>query len=163
VCSSLSRGPGPGRRRVLALAAAAALLLGADAPLSLLSLDGEPVELRPGDEAALLVHFWATWCPSCVEELPLLAAAVARCPEERVRILMVDVDESAETVRAWLAERDLALPVLRDPKGAVWRRLGGGGLPLNATWSGGRRRVEVGPRDAAAWRAALQQLGCPAP
>lgn len=145
---------------MLALATAVALLLGADAPLSLLSLDGEPVELRPGDGAPLLVHFWATWCPSCVEELPLLEAAVARCPADRVRIVSVDVDEPAETVRAWLAERGIALPVLRDPKGVAWRQLGGGGLPLNATWSGGRRRVEVGPRDAAAWKAELEGLGC---
>lgn len=141
--------------------AAAACLGAAAAPLALVSLDGEPVQLRPDSGApALLVHFWATWCPSCIEELGVLDAAARSCTRARIRIVAVNVGESPEVVRDYLADHDLGLEVLRDPEGAVWRRLSGAGLPANATWSGGSRSVEVGPRSAAQWRERLSDLGC---
>ncbi len=143
------------RRRRFCLAVAAALLLGVDAPLSLLSLEGEPVELRPEGSAALLVHFWATWCPSCVEELPLVEAAAARCPPDRVRIASVNVGEPVETVRAFLAERGLGLEVLRDPKGAV--------APPDGCRAAGQRRLCRRPPRGRAGAAQRRGLGVRAP
>jgi len=130
-------------------------------PLRLETLAGEPVvlELREGD-AALVVHFWATWCPECVEELPFLAGAAARCAGSGVRIAAVDVGEDAATIARFLEAHDVSLPVLRDPRGGVWRRLGGVGLPTNLVWTRDARTVEVGPRGRAGWTSALAALGC---
>src|SRR5206468_246473 len=56
-------------------------LLGAapPAPLEVEGPGGESVALAPRDGRALVVHFWATWCPSCVEEVPELLRAAAGC------------------------------------------------------------------------------------
>jgi len=76
---------------VLGLALLASLGAGGDA-LHLVSLDDRPVVLRaPEAPGALVAHFWATWCTSCMEELPALARAADRCDPAAVRIVAVDV------------------------------------------------------------------------
>jgi len=70
---------------------------------------------------ACLLNFWATWCAPCVAELPDLLA-VARDYEARGgRVLGVSYDleipgvapeEGVQKVRAFLAERGLALPTV---------------------------------------------------
>lgn len=141
---------------VLLLAAPA----GAD-PLPLVDLDGAPVALapRPSDRA-LVVHFFATWCPECVRELPLLSTAAPVCASSGVRIVAVDVDEDPHVLAAFLAAHPVSLRVLRDPDGAVWGGLRARGLPTNLVWRGTEERIEVGARDADAWRKALAALGC---
>ncbi len=143
---------------------AALLLLGAaspPAPLALTDLRGERVEvaLAP-DEGALVLHFWATWCPSCVEELGVLDRAMERCAGAGVRMLTVNVGEDLDTVQRYAAEHGLRLGLLRDPGGAVWRAVTGVGLPANLVWTPAGRRVELGPRSAARWADELERLGC---
>jgi peroxiredoxin len=150
------------KRRALALAALGLSLVGAGEPIELETQAGRPVALAlEAGERALLVHFWATWCAECVEELPILAAAIARCGEAGVRIVTANVGEEPEHVADFLERHRLDLPVLRDPKARAWRTLGGVGLPTNAVLTGEGRRVEVGARDARTWSEALAQLGCP--
>lgn len=130
-------------------------------PLRFVDLDGTAVALGPPAAGeALVVHYWATWCPTCGPELGALEAAARGCAGSRVRVLAVDVGEPATAVRDYLAERGLALPVALDPKGRTWRRDGGRELPANLVWTARTREVSTGPRDEAAWRAALAALGC---
>ena len=140
----------------------AALLLGSAAPDPIQVVDGEggavSLALRPG-EAGLVAHFWATWCASCTEELPALARAARACRGAPVRVLTVNVGEDAETVARYLAEHPFELPVLRDPQGRAWRRIGRG-LPANVIWTRAGRRHEVGPRTAEVWHEELLALGC---
>lgn len=145
---------------LVALAAPAAARAG-DEPLRFRALDGAPVEVAPpAGEAAVVVHYWATWCPQCGPELAGLAAAAQACAGTAVRVLAVDVDEPAERVRAFLAEHGLALEPLLDPGGRGWRRSGGRELPANLIWTARGRRHTFGPRDEATWRAELATLGC---
>jgi thiol-disulfide isomerase/thioredoxin len=151
--------------RIAVLALALPLLAGgsAGAPPSALDASGAAVALAPAaGERAVLAHFWATWCPECVDELPLLARLAPRCASSGVRIVAVNVGESGERIERYLREHGLSLPVLRDPKGDTWRRLSARGLPTNAVWRPGAAppTIDVGPRDAAAWQRALRELGC---
>jgi len=148
------------RAALLALAALAFAAEGAE-PLRFVDLDGHAVELTPpGEGEALVLHYWATWCPTCGPELGGLAEAARACAGSGVRVLAVDVGEPAETVRRFLAERELSLPVALDPTGRSWRRTGGRELPANVVWTAGAREVSFGPSDATAWRERLAALGC---
>jgi thiol-disulfide isomerase/thioredoxin len=149
-------------RLLLALTLAAPWLLaaGGEGPLSFETLEGERVQLAPapGGEA-LLVHFWATWCPECGGELPLLERAAKSCEGAPLRLVMVNVADSPEQIARFRERHGLRMPVLRDPDGDVWRRFARG-LPANLTWTREGRRAELGSRDAAAWERALAELGC---
>jgi thiol-disulfide isomerase/thioredoxin len=132
-----------------------------NAAFELVSLDGEAVIVEsPEKGGPVVLHFWATWCPSCVEELGVLDREAAHCSEAGVRVIAVNVGEDAETIRRYIAAHALALESLRDPNGGAWRSLSDEGLPLNFTWLAGERRIELGPRTRAQWRAALAALGC---
>jgi thiol-disulfide isomerase/thioredoxin len=133
---------------------------GPPAPLAVETLAGDPVALAPREGRALVVHFFATWCPSCGEEIPELARASAACVDS-VEIALVDVDEEPEAVRRFLAAHGVALPALRDPGGRAWRAsVGGRGLPANLIWTGDQRRSDVGPKPPGKWRELLAALGC---
>jgi thiol-disulfide isomerase/thioredoxin len=150
------------RRAIVILAF---VLLGAtsaaDAPLELQSLDGAPAALGPPQgDAVFVVHFWATWCPSCLAELAALDEAALACAGTAVRIVAVNAGEDAEDVTAFLARQPLQIRVLLDPKARMFRRLAGREMPVNAIWSAAARRIEPGPRDLPAWRTRLTELGC---
>jgi len=71
-----------------------------DAMLSMASFRGKP----------LLVNFWATWCPPCVEELPLINAFYRQNASKSWQVLGLAVDQVAP-VRRFLAQRPLDFPV----------------------------------------------------
>lgn len=133
----------------------------ADVPLELQGLDGAPAALGPPrDDAVLVVHFWASWCPSCLGELAALDEAALACAGTPVRVVAVNAGEDAETVIAFLARQPLRLSVRLDPRARAFRRVAGREMPVNAIWSAAERRIEAGPRDLAAWRVRLAELGC---
>lgn len=53
----------------------------------------------------VLINFWATWCPPCIDVLPELRDLVAELPAHRFTLLAISVDEQLETVNA-LRERE---------------------------------------------------------
>ena len=97
----------------------------------------------PTPETRHVVHFWATWCAPCVEELPsLLAAAEA----ERVPLLAV-TDEPWPVVDAWFGGT-VPAAVVHDPSGTASRAWEVSGLPDTFVVQSGRITARVGgPRD----------------
>jgi hypothetical protein len=58
----------------------------------------------------LLVNFWATWCPPCVEELPLLDYFFQENRDKNIQVLGLAVDQPSK-VRDWLQATPLHFPV----------------------------------------------------
>ena len=153
------------RRRLLACGVALALLAaGPPAPISLRTLEGAEQRIERGSEGPdWVLHFWATWCSECIEELPALARAAQECDPARVRVIAVNVAEPPEQVREYVAEKSVALPVLLDPRGKAWRAAGLWGLPANLWWTGSGVRTREGGTSAEQWRQELRELGCAGP
>jgi thiol-disulfide isomerase/thioredoxin len=144
----------------LVLVAALASVAWADGGLVFLAPGGSEVEVRPEPGRPVVVHFWATWCPSCAEDIAQLQRAYADCAGSGVRLYLVNVGDDEEEIRSFAARHPMQLPVLRDPKGEVWRRVDRRGLPMNLFWSTEDRRTEVGPKTEGEWRKALVPDGC---
>jgi len=149
-------------RWLLACAGALALLgAGAPGPLELRTLEGNEIRvLRGPDGPDWVLHFWATWCPECVEELPAVARAAQTCDPARVRVVAVNVAESPEQVQRYAAEHAIALEILLDPRGKVWRGAGFWGLPANLWWTRDGVRVREGAAPEDSWSRELRELGC---
>ena len=73
------------------------------------------VALRDFHGKVLVLNFWATWCPPCVEEMPSLRAMQARL-RDRVSVLAVSVDEDADAYQRFLREHNIDLLTVRDPE-----------------------------------------------
>lgn len=75
--------------------------------LELTSLEGRPVNLAAFKGKPTVVNLWATWCPPCVREMPVLHQAQQERPG--VNFVFVNQGESAAKVGAWLHARQLPL------------------------------------------------------
>lgn len=74
------------------------------------SPDGLPQAMKSFRGKPLLLNFWATWCPPCVEELPLLDAFYAAQKTKGWQVLGLAVDQPS-AVRKWLQAKPLGFPV----------------------------------------------------
>lgn len=92
--------------------------------LRLPGLLGGRVDLADLKGKVVLVNFWATWCPPCVEEIPSLQNLYRRLQPLGLEILAVDVGESVETTKRFLADKPIDFPVLMDVEGEALRRWG---------------------------------------
>lgn len=96
-------------------------------PMQLLVLDGTPVQLAGRGQVTVL-NLWATWCPPCRREMPMMTELAAEMPE--VRFIFANQGEGAVQILAFLAAANLPLTgMLRDPQGHLMGRLGAVGLP----------------------------------
>jgi len=95
----------------LLLGAAAAPALEQHPDFAMADLDGKVHQLADYRGRWVILNYWATWCPPCVEEIPELVAYQAAHPEQVVLGINFEVIE-AERVRAFAAEAGINYPVL---------------------------------------------------
>jgi len=93
------------------------------APLfSLPSLtEPQPVALASLRGRVVLLHFWATWCKPCEEEMPALDRLRRSLDSQRFALLAVSVDEDRSQVESYRQRLGLSLPILLDPSHEVSR------------------------------------------
>ena len=100
---------------------------------SMETLDGATLTMRKFHGRPLLLNFWATWCPPCVDELPLLNSLYAAHTGKGFQVLGLAIDQPA-AVRKFLDRLPLEFPVaLAGLTGTeLGRALGNqaGGLPF---------------------------------
>jgi peroxiredoxin len=100
-----------------------AALAGSLAPdFSAVDLNGRPVGLSRYAGQVILVNFWATWCPSCIAEMPAYEQVYRRHRDQGFVVLAVNFQES-ETVTASFAQSlGLTYSILRDVSGDMTTR-----------------------------------------
>jgi len=93
------------------------------------SLAGATRKLSNYRGRVVLVNLWATWCPPCVAELPVLDRLSEEYAGKGLVILGVAGDEDPQTVRDFLAKAPASFEVLFDPDGVIGTRYGITGYP----------------------------------
>ncbi len=63
----------------------------------------------------VVLNFWATWCPPCVEEMPSLVQMQKMMRSKGVIVLAVSVDEDAGAYHKFLKDHGVDLLTVRDP------------------------------------------------
>jgi len=133
------------------------------------TLDGEPVRLSSLAGRVVVLNFWATWCPPCRREMPLLDQKQRKYADRGVVIVGVGLSEPVEIVRSFIDSIGVDYPIwvdgpMADPNSELTRdlfaRFGGVGLPT--TYFIGRdgvlRAIQVGELNRAILQNRIEEL-----
>jgi peroxiredoxin len=83
-------------------------------------MDGKMVSLSDFRGKVVLVNIWATWCRSCVDEMPSMEKLYQKLKGEDFEILAVSIDSlGAEVVAPFMKKYKLTFPALIDSAGAI--------------------------------------------
>ncbi len=88
---------------------------GAVAPeFELIDSEGEMHRLSDYRGQVVVVNFWATWCPPCLEEMPAMQRAWEVIREENMMMLGINLGEDEDAVFEFTAEYPVEFPLLLD-------------------------------------------------
>lgn len=112
--------------------------------VELRTMTGETVTLSsvatPGKP--MVVNLWATWCPPCRREMPMLAAAQQQYSD--VTFVFVNQGEDREEIRHFLDQGALTLDhVLLDARGTLGQAVGSRALPTTLFYHPDGRLVDT--------------------
>jgi peroxiredoxin len=97
--------------------------VGAPAPaFELPDLDGRPVKLAELQGKVVVLNFWATWCPPCLEEMPSLERLHVALASKGVAIVAVSVDERFSDIGEFVEKYRVSFTVLHDEGKKVSRK-----------------------------------------
>jgi cytochrome oxidase Cu insertion factor (SCO1/SenC/PrrC family) len=102
---------------------------GGTAPgFELVTTDGHKLGLADLKGTAAVINFWASYCPPCKAEMPLLQEQVGQRPG--ARLVLIDEGDSAPTARAFLSAIGIRQPALLDSSLGAGHAYGVSALPM---------------------------------
>ena len=124
------------------------------------SLDGVEIRLSDLRGKAVLLDFWASWCPPCRDEAPALAQVYRDLQGEDVEFIGVALDENISGALGHIQEFGLQYPNVWDSGGFLAISYGVARLPVKFFIDADGRVVErwEGPIDETQLRNALEGL-----
>ena len=91
---------------------AASLKVGTPAPqFEVTAMDGRVIGATALRGKVTLVHFWATWCPPCLEEMPALDKFYRDHRKDGFEVVAISVDDAADTAKVREFSKRFAFPV----------------------------------------------------
>jgi len=98
----------------------------------LITLDGVSLQVPSAQRGRwLLIHFWADWCPPCLQELRATEPVYRRFATRGLEVLAVNIQQPREQVARVAGNLKISYPVLLDSTGEVARRYGVDSLPVS--------------------------------
>ena len=124
-------------------------------PFRLRTMDGNEVSLDDFKDKIVIINFWATWCPPCIEEMPSMTRFVEKLKDDpRIVFLAISADDSWDPVKGMLGQTPTPFRVLLDQGGKLANAYGTSKFPETYVVVGGRLRgYIIGPRDWDRWYA----------
>lgn len=125
----------------------------------LVDVRGAAIPVRAAKGPAI-INLWATWCPPCRREMPLLQETAAANPD--IPMLLINQGEPPSTVQSYLRREGIdPRRVLIDPDGGFAARLGASALPTTIFVNSNGEIVEMhsGEISRAALVSGLRDLG----
>jgi len=75
------------------------------------ALAGAPAYFSDYKGQALVINFWATWCPPCRREMPLLESSYQTYKDQNVTFIGISVDESPDRVQKYVDSAGISYPI----------------------------------------------------
>ena len=84
--------------------------IGKPLPIEFTAMDGRMVNLTTLSNQVVLVDFWGTWCPVCVQEMPELKKLYAQYHTKGFEIVGINVDDDPNLVQRFTKEQGMTWP-----------------------------------------------------
>jgi cytochrome c biogenesis protein CcmG/thiol:disulfide interchange protein DsbE len=108
-----------------------------DFDFSLSDLDGKMRSMKDFKGEVLIVNFWATWCPPCLEEVHKLNDIYDRYRRRGVQVIGIALDkDSLELVAPFVKENKISYPVLMGNQQAINNLKNFKGVPTTLLFDG---------------------------
>jgi len=127
----------------------------------LTDLDGRPVRLADLRGRGVWLNFWASWCPPCQAETPILRDLAEQYADEGLTVVGISVQETSEAdVRAYAERYQLGYTIAADVSGHIFRLYRPPGLPTQIFIGpdGAIRSIVLAPLSAAAAEAQIRAI-----
>jgi thiol-disulfide isomerase/thioredoxin len=108
---------------------------GSETTFETLDMSGVDKRINANKGKVTLIMFWATWCPACKTELPVLEQLRAKYPKDKLDILAMSVDDTEQAMREYLKTRPTTVTVLM-AKGDVSAEFGVRSIPSLVIFDG---------------------------
>ena len=95
-----------------------------DFDLPLAAAPANHTALRDYRDRVLVLNFWATWCPPCVEETPSLEKFAEQMRAAGIEVIGVSVDQDPHAIEKFVADYHLTYPIARDPQQTLAHQYG---------------------------------------
>jgi thiol-disulfide isomerase/thioredoxin len=131
----------------------------------LLDLDGQPLRLADLRGKAVWLNFWASWCPPCQSETPILRSIDQQYRDRGLAIIGVQVQQIVDDGRKYAATYSLQYRIGADVAGDIYREYKVFALPTQffIGTDGVVRQVVNGPLDQASAAALVESILPPGP
>ena len=127
----------------------------------LTDLAGKPIRLADLRGKAVWINFWATWCPPCQAEVPILRSVSEQYRDRGLVLIAVSVQETSPAdVADYAARYQLKYTIGFDGSGEIFRAYKGYGLPtqLFIDPNGVIASIVGAPLDAAGASAQIERI-----
>lgn len=85
------------------------------------AVDGRDVDVSQMRGKVVLVDFWASWCPPCVREIPVIKSAYETLHGRGFEVVGISLDDDKKELLSMLAKERIEWPQFYDPKGGEHR------------------------------------------
>jgi thiol-disulfide isomerase/thioredoxin len=103
--------------------------IGVAPDFTLQDIDGEKFTLKQSKAQWIFLHFWASWCGPCREEMPAIQRLAENIQDDKFNIVMINTAEDEDTIFEFLAAINVDLNSLMDADGQVTEVWKPRGLP----------------------------------
>jgi peroxiredoxin len=120
-----------------------------DVDVRLQDVNGADVGLSDFRGKIVFLNFWATWCPTCVMEMPAMEKLHQKLRKKDFAVVTVSLQDSAERIKAFFDKNKLTFTALMDPTGEIGARFGLRVIPTTIIIdkTGRALGIVLGPRE----------------
>jgi peroxiredoxin len=86
---------------------------------SVVTESGKKISRSNFEGKLLVLNFWASWCPPCIDELPSLNEFTRQYAPQGVVVLGVSIDKNEKLYRNFIQTRQVAFATSRDPENDI--------------------------------------------
>jgi len=105
-------------------------MVGEQAPdFNLVDTNNKSWKLSELKGQVVLINFWASWCPPCLQEMPSMQKLYSSMPQDKFKMLAILNNDNPKNARALAVKQHYTFPILIDPGSKVAKAYGLTGVP----------------------------------